>query len=176
MLDHSNMWVVFLLINGRTSANWNYGNPNNPLIKSDTGHHSEWFTLLAMLSVAFFQIKKCHSANLEMDLLTTKIVTMGILGSVSLLIGFIPMLVAKKVRVLWLKVGDMDCFEDERTMLKAWRIDHCLCGGKLVCPNGCFSWLQYLLQVTGCCRWTCLMVPGVVLLCPAFPVLAEGSS
>ena len=32
-----------------------------------------------------------------MDLLTTKIVTMSILGSVSLLIGFIPMLVAKKV-------------------------------------------------------------------------------
>jgi len=32
-----------------------------------------------------------------MDLLTTKIVTMSILGTVSLLIGFIPMLVAKKV-------------------------------------------------------------------------------
>ena len=35
--------------------------------------------------------------DLKMDLLTTKIVTMSILGSVSLLIGFIPMLVAKKV-------------------------------------------------------------------------------
>ena len=34
--------------------------------------------------------------DLKMDLLTTKIVTMSILGSVSLLIGFIPMLVAKK--------------------------------------------------------------------------------
>ena len=32
-----------------------------------------------------------------MDLLTTKIVTMSILGLVSLLVGFIPMLVAKKV-------------------------------------------------------------------------------
>ena len=45
----------------------------------------------------FFQIKKCPRVNLEMDLLTTKIVTMGILGLVSLLVGFIPMLVAKKV-------------------------------------------------------------------------------
>ena len=54
----------------------------------------------AQCSSSLFQIKKCHSANLEMDLLTTKIVTMGILGSVSLLIGFIPMLVAKKVRLL----------------------------------------------------------------------------
>ena len=45
-----------------------------------------------------FQIKKCHRcANLKMDLLTTKIVTMSILGLVSLLVGFIPMLVAKKV-------------------------------------------------------------------------------
>ena len=43
--------------------------------------------------------KKVFSVNkdLKMDLLTTKIVTMSILGSVSLLIGFIPMLVAKKV-------------------------------------------------------------------------------
>ena len=42
--------------------------------------------------------KKCFlHKDLKMDLLTTKIVTMSILGSVSLLIGFIPMLVAKKV-------------------------------------------------------------------------------
>ena len=43
-----------------------------------------------------------HSVNLKMDLLTTKIVTMSILGSVSLLIGFVPMLVAKKVQP-WLE-------------------------------------------------------------------------
>ena len=51
-----------------------------------------------------------------MDLLTTKIVTMSILGTVSLLIGFIPMLVAKKViqrRANPSKVDDVDCFEDE---------------------------------------------------------------
>ena len=32
-----------------------------------------------------------------MNLLWTKVVTMAILGSVSLLVGFIPMIVAKKV-------------------------------------------------------------------------------
>ena len=34
-----------------------------------------------------------------MNLLTTKIVTMSILGLVSLLVGFIPMLVAKKINL-----------------------------------------------------------------------------
>ena len=34
-----------------------------------------------------------------MDLLTTKIVTMSILGLVSLVVGFIPMIVAKKVNL-----------------------------------------------------------------------------
>ena len=52
-----------------------------------------------------------HSVNLKMDLLTTKIVTMSILGSVSLLIGFVPMLVAKKVRP-WLE-GKKQPLKDE---------------------------------------------------------------
>ena len=34
-----------------------------------------------------------------MNLLTTKIVTMSILGLVSLIVGFIPMIVAKKVNL-----------------------------------------------------------------------------
>ena len=38
-----------------------------------------------------------------MNLLWTKIVTMSILGSLSLIVGFIPMLVAKKVRYIFHK-------------------------------------------------------------------------
>ena len=50
-----------------------------------------------------------------MDLLTTKIVTMSILGLVSLLVGFIPMLVAKKV--------DCDKMKSYATPLK-WKVDY----------------------------------------------------
>ena len=51
--------------------------------------------LLIIFSLFQKKVLPVHK-DLKMDLLTTKIVTMSILGSVSLLIGFIPMLVAKK--------------------------------------------------------------------------------
>ena len=43
--------------------------------------------------------KVTHDPGSAMDLLATKILTMSILGLVSLLTGFIPMLVAKKVNL-----------------------------------------------------------------------------